>query len=108
MKASELRIGNVLDNGIVSSITKTCIWTETENIILFDEIEPIPLNEEWLTRLGFVDNEKYALHNIFIWYGNHIGIKGMLGIVKPFECKYVHQLQNLYFSLTGEELILKQ
>jgi hypothetical protein len=27
--------------------------------------------------------------------------------IKPFHLKYVHQLQNIYFALTGEELILK-
>ena len=48
------------------------------------------------------------MHNKFIWFRDHIGIKGMLGVIKPAECDYVHQLQNLYFALTGEELTIKE
>jgi len=48
-----------------------------------------------------------AEHNNIVWFDNHIGIKGMLGIVKPVECRYVHQLQNLFFAFTGTELELK-
>ena len=29
-------------------------------------------------------------------------------IALPITCKYVHQLQNLYFALTGEELTIKR
>lgn len=67
-------------------------------------LEPIPLTEDWLIKFGFKDSQKTEGHLLFNWYSDHIGIKGMLGMVKPYKCRYVHQLQNLYFALTGEEL----
>ncbi len=76
------------------------------------DFEPIPLTEEWLFKFGFhLDPYKnYELNNVFIhrltftldifedddWH--HI----------PVKLKYVHQLQGLYFYLTGEELTIKQ
>ena len=78
--------------------------------------EPIPLTEEWLVRFGFDKSERrtdwdYKLPisgiNLYSrfnkeWYFELDGI--YLGS-KP---KYVHQLQNLYCSLTGEELTLRE
>ena len=66
----------------------------------------IPITIDWLIRLGFKNNILTAAHNDFIWYSNHIGIKGMLGIVKPVDIQYVHQLQNLFYLLTGNEMVV--
>jgi len=81
-----------------------------------DSCKPIPLTEEWLLRFGFelkeavMDEKKYygwlnfSFHLdinfieksfFYHWMGGNIDIK------------YVHQLQNLYFALTGEELEIK-
>ena len=136
MKASELRIGNYVHlqndawdeyKNIPMSVTGVEItgpdkyFPESDSVInleikgsihTFNQcnefVIPIPLTEEWLERFGFENNEKTAEHNKFIWFKNHIGVSGMLGVVKPVECKYVHQLQNLYFALTGEELKLRE
>jgi hypothetical protein len=69
--------------------------------------EPIPLTEEWLLKFGFEEWDKNAwqkgfdlsIHKIdsIFWYNNN-GINVLI--------KYVHQLQNLCFALTGEELTL--
>jgi hypothetical protein len=76
---------------------------------------PIPLTEEWLVRLGFSKNkfknsigEHWGL-DVFIYdkYGLNI-ITSDEQIIFLSEIKYVHQLQNIYFALTGEELKLKQ
>ena len=80
----------------------------------FDEfIEPIPLTEEWLIKFGFELNYK---SNFSIKYGhienNMFSYKFNIPEDKSWleyhggaiECKHVHQLQNLYFYLTGEEL----
>lgn len=124
MKANELRIGNyIFDNEIVGSITKTCIWNENENIILFDEIEPIHLTEEWLIKFGFLKQEyryltKYYFylnllsHGEISFHNTEKGFKIDLGTTTGYHVgttniKYVHQLQNLYFALTGEELTIK-
>ena len=81
---------------------------------------PIPLTEEWLIKLGFEINgfSDYVLDNNGLLRllaggdntenagyvrmhqnGNWIGLNHI---------KYVHQLQNLYFARTGEELTIKQ
>lgn len=118
----ELRIGNYLEyngiNGIIYGLQSPFPRKEKRfnhkqlvtliiggmSTICLDECNPIPLTEEWLVKFGFFNNELKAEHNLFVWYENHIGIKGMLGIVKPCKCIYAHQLQNLYFALTGKEL----
>jgi hypothetical protein len=97
---------------------------------------PIPLTEEWLLKFGFIDDNKeerekyprvfthksYVLNKFGIVYEmdkskytltDSIGFE--LGEFSVFlnQCfvksiRYVHQLQNLYFIITGEELTLKQ
>jgi hypothetical protein len=71
--------------------------------------EPIPLTEEWLLKFGFErldtswirrDNPGFRIHNpsktnVFILF-NFMDVT----------IDYIHQLQNLYFALTGEELKL--
>lgn len=85
-------------------------------------IDPIPLSEEWLLRLGFTLN-KYQKQDLFYYslevlshgkisyYPNIKTIE--LGTTSGYnfgktEINYVHQLQNLLYSITGEELILKE
>ena len=78
----------------------------------FDLINPIPLTEEWLERFGFKEKSKwtfvlntpsgrmltYHLGTKIIHYGSDGYGSGEIN------CKYVHQLQNLYHALTGKEL----
>ena len=114
LSATELRIGNYHFYHIVDKLDERGEYDEICKIDADDfrilenfdcpEYKPIPLTEEWFLKFGFENSEKIAVHNRFVWYKDHIGIKGMLGVVKPVECKYVHQLQNLYFAMTGEEL----
>jgi len=123
MKANELRINNALlydgEVKIVSSIhsddTIRFYDKEKGSIGCFKIrnklIQPIPLTEEWLLRFCFkkVRYEKYAHekldklkaypHVIKDGYGFYIQ-----GAYTLPNIKYVHQLQNLYFALTGEEL----
>ena len=73
----------------------------------YKDLKGIPLTEEWLVRLGF---KKISPHGSIWKLGNfHVQDFIQLGI---YECnnhvkiKYIHQLQNLYFALTGEELKL--
>jgi hypothetical protein len=108
MKASELRIGNyVFKDGEIFSIQ--ILHISHTNI----GIEPIPLTEDWLLRFGFdkkiVDaeqnfyqvNEMVDIDDKVYWkfYRNNEGLSKL---------QYVHQLQNLYFALTGEELTIKE
>lgn len=71
---------------------------------------PIPLTEEWMLNFGFnvsegLFGESYTLNDISILTAT----KGNLCFCWDRfmkEIKYVHQLQNLYFALTGEEITL--
>lgn len=80
----------------------------------FDEfLKPIPLTVEWLDNLGF----KYFVQRSR--FEKRFSKRQVFGIVKNKDyyaadryihiskIEYVHQLQNLYFALTGEELKIK-
>jgi len=72
-----------------------------------EEAEPIPLTEEWLLKFGFYrgfgGEPKVEINkNISLSYNEgeiFIGDDIVLNHIK-----YIHQLQNLYFTLTGKEL----
>jgi len=71
-------------------------------------VEPIPLTEEWLVKFGFKRSStpnqltlgrfSYELSYSDLYYG----------LSRMGKCKYLHQLQNLYFALTQEELEIQQ
>jgi len=123
LQAAELRIGNLVNFNNIS-IGEVTVLNNTRNIGIVlengvyrdnnDLFKPIPLTEEWLVKLGLkqdtIDkywyfhptyNKFYPLYRRGVYWGfNGLG----LGVK---EIKYVHQLQNLYFALTGEELTVK-
>jgi len=84
-----------------------------------EEFEPIILTPEMLTRYGFEQSSHYL--NRFVYYKhqdeqflkidiNILEYKVSLSFADdqkvdlPLHYKFLHQLQNLYFALTGEEL----
>jgi hypothetical protein len=88
--------------------------------------KPIPLTEEWLLKFGFEkDESKDFMVNYHLKVNNDIFIQyeydfscalfadkkssiDELGVLpRHTNSKYVHQLQNLYYALIGEELIIK-
>jgi hypothetical protein len=107
---------------VIEYEAKDSSGTQVENpyMDVVSQYEPIPLTEEWLEKLGLT---KSTLDNDFEpnepkWYS---WIKGAFNLEIQenseiwFEVyshyihvKWVHQLQNLYFALTGEELTLKE
>jgi hypothetical protein len=110
MKANELRIGNWVC--IHSIDLQMCI--EDFNF-REDFFTPIPLTEEWLLKFGF--KKKYqtfefkglnidgtVVHFSFDKWRSEYDIENCDFTEIPAECKHVHQLQNLYFALTNEEL----
>ena len=122
MKASDLRIGNLF----IDNKTKTIISVIglTEEIITFSghfkndwQAEPIPLTEEWLLKFGFNKFQGMFVKTLRNGYqmmidktgtdsGNFRLIANDINGITYF--KHVHQLQNLYHSLTGEELTIKK
>lgn len=122
MKPTELRIGNLINRyfeGKYSSqdiCTIRDIWEihSSHNTDVFT-FEPIPLNENWLIKFGFeeeVKNIDSPMPRFVVWrkeiftyntiHGWWIDGKQISGL----KCEYVHQLQNLYFAITGDELKL--
>lgn len=115
MKASELRIGNWVDSGDhfgeiqVQVIQKDGInpfdWGQGNHCIHFYEsIKPIPLTEEWLMKFGFEKN--IGWDDMVYYILNGVDVYEMIDYYEYADAKikHVHQLQNLYFALTGEEL----
>ncbi len=102
-----------------------------------EDINGIPLTPEWLNRFGFgyvnnnleylslrINNDIRPLNKSYLsfdLYGDEPSIVGIWTEDHEDEdaddmdctwtyipnCKYVHQLPNLFFALTGEELTLK-
>jgi hypothetical protein len=129
MKANELRIGNLVmhyndlctvigyydDIFIAQSFDKIDFKSNVFNL------QPIPLTKEWLLKFGLIEyidfgvkmgtydkmplcGFTYSIHTkkvMIMHKGNSISHWLNINI------DYVHQLQNLYFALTGEELTFK-
>ena len=104
MEAKELRIGNLIqsrNNRIFEITLEDLQFIEAGSLC-----KPIPLTEEWLIKLGAkkdkIDNT-YYLPELEIMLPNFFRYK--TSMISRID--YVHQLQNLYFTLIGEELTLK-
>ena len=113
MKNTELRIGNLFKDkhNKIIKVIGLC-----ENDIYFSgsfelnwQAEPIPLTEQWLLDFGFKwKNHGLRIENICIrqfGFGYAIFLSNESYNFK-IELKHVHQLQNLYYALTGQELTL--
>ena len=118
MKASELRLGNWVEqpNDGVTRVTAVLndLQIKTETGYVDKYCRPIPLTEEWLLKFGFETWETEVSLQIYdFWqlYNLKIAIyKGNFYTdinAKKIFIKHVHQLQNLYFALTSEELTIK-
>lgn len=132
IKASELRVGNIVwesssftpgpddfDEIIVGAINDIdkVVLDNQNNIYQYDYLYPIPITAEWLLKLGFKWNADDKRH--FIQIGNTLYIEYDTDLdyfiapeswagSRPWNAvNHVHQLQNLYFALTGEELTIK-
>lgn len=122
MKAQELRIGNflVFSNGIqFDTVVKVnrrffssaCVEGGDENFTVSQYYKPILLTEQWLVMFGAIvyelDNGTNSPNQYRIGERLYVIREGS---IVDYGCsvviKYVHQLQNLYFALTGEELTL--
>ena len=72
------------------------------------EYKPIPLTEEWLLKFGFESDDEFIFEkDIRICKTKQGYVYFDFSVMDPIcDVKYVHQLQNLHFALTGEELEL--
>lgn len=126
MKPSELRIGNLVYGRSkkiaevdIYSLTIFAQW-EDSKYSQTPPFRPISLTEGWLLKFGFDwDKRNYLLKDLghakmeLGFFGGAYDKMTLLqkdnqmpfGLNHP---EYVHQLQNLYFTLTGEELTIKE
>jgi hypothetical protein len=120
MKSAELRVGNlIIDNEFPSIISEIIgisftdvVITQYSDSLKLTDTKPIPLTEEWLLKMGgkkvnnldwsimFGGIEFYCRYNKF-WYCS-IG-----SVYLSDRIQFVHQVQNLYFSITNQELTMK-
>ncbi|WP_462250479.1 hypothetical protein [Ekhidna sp.] len=120
MKPQELRIGNWVYRKGDNENMYEADWITIKEA---HNYRPIPITEEWLEKFGLVIEDIASLSDCFHWqiderwkvfiatdYGNK-GLALFLGDEAPIfsaKCEYIHQLQNLYYALTGEELKMKE
>ena len=121
MKASELRIENLVTwifpnrNSLENKIEIHNIEGITKNLVHirgsfygYDQIQPIPLTEEWLLRMGFEfktgwdDFKYYTLDGVELYLTNQ-GFEYDDQIIKT-----VHRAQNLFYTLRENELEIKE
>lgn len=111
IKPTELRIGNkVLIDGVENIIRGGAI-AAIETGYFKQKLEPIPLTEKWLLKFGFdgLTYDDELINGVKISFEErHDGWAYQLGLepdwLPAIGIDYVHQLQNLYFALTGKEL----
>lgn len=129
MKASELRIGNIVysqsevENGhhlpvlVIGIDTKHITYLSQNHHIhseirpfqvVPDQIYPIPLTKVWLENMRFLINYNFTIpgsNKIYYFYEDFdiLEVEGTF-TYRETKFKYVHQLQNLHFAITGLEL----
>lgn len=129
LKTSELRLGNYIqvEGKIckIDGIQPHWVWFDNISSSNMDNIEPIPLDSDWLLKLGLISsgNERQLLFELpkFIqekcqadsgykksafFFNNRHDINSYMDCQTRRAVKYVHEIQNLVFALTGEELTI--
>lgn len=121
MKATELRIGNYIEKSLKSgqgrSVIDKVTFTNLQRI--FEEsgsmnFNPIQLTEELLIKCGWGKGEydseytdNVSLKQEVLSYNVNsqmFCIETNCDVIEIKHIQYLHQLQNLYFALTGQEL----
>jgi hypothetical protein len=132
MKANELRIGNIVDLGsriakVIEIGYSSCVVVDLEKtqdtIEDYDRVQGLVLTDEWFEKWGFYKDGEYWSRGILDykfcfryrdWANNWAFYQEFTdspdpkddGIKYPisFDIQYVHQLQNLWYSLLHEEI----
>lgn len=129
MKAEDVRIGNY----VLSTLTQSPVkidWIGIKHLVdgnkqsVYDErnvYDPIQLTEQWLINFGFEktdqgdpDDEDTIWYKNFNLHQSYDGktfnfatyVRGSGSFKSGYGIHYVHQLQNLYHGITGQQLEL--
>ncbi len=132
MKTNELRIGNYVNvlhhkNDCpdpvkfniackIKAVFENAIVLMSNEYVELEYISAIPLTEEILLKCGFSESEMFFIRmrgfsirfKDKVWLGLTKSNNGWLTCSPHYDTclMYLHQLQNLYFALTNEELII--
>ena len=110
MDHKQLRIGNIINVWHEPSARWKEIKVSDGSVIDFignqddEESRGVPLTEAWLGKFGFREHYNVYDTDKMTLIRNPYSTEYMLELKKDLTIAYVHQLQNLYFTLTGEEL----
>lgn len=117
MNAQELRIGNFVEKSLKSGNGRSVINAiGCQDIVKIYEgtgsfnYAPIKMTEDIIVKCGFVEIFKSEMHatfyitdlSFYFWYNDgkqYVNFKGA-----HIDCTYIHELQNIYYCLTGKEL----
>ena len=112
MEPQEVRIGNLISfkglwNGRVSSIHESGVVKIKGNDGVFDieGFEPIDVTPQVMEKIGaapFPDGESTELNGHLFWFADCT--KEYVHKSSSVRLSSVHQLQNLFYALTGKEL----
>lgn len=124
MDSKSLRIGNLVtfntEHNIpteIKALFRDGVDASSRTKLNYNQIFPIYLETEWFEKLGFEWNLKrctYSLGDFHLtrWQDNEymIAYDGDASLPEAVvvTLDYVHQLQNLYYSLKHTDLIFKQ
>lgn len=126
MKASHFRLGdfaqdqngNVLEVAALEGDNIEFTVVDRSKFPLPDgwQAQPIPITQDWLLRLGFNKYDgkgSFYFHSILKWAKFHYNSRTNIcefavnNDASVFNVKYVHEVQNIFFSCTGVELQIK-
>ena len=125
MEAKHLRIGNIVSINGADVTIKSIEYNSAIDeyfVRIFEDfrqikvshLEPIPIIEELLLVFGFAKVDRidfgelkpcYAIFSLAVMIRHNSFFVDWIG--GNTEIKYINQLQNLYFALTGQELTIK-
>jgi len=122
MRIDELMIGNWVMikehfyKGVITCIDKEngIVKTDVEEFfepLTFEDIEPLPLTPEILEKAGFTLDAapqvpEWSCDGKFIFHDAHYEPVYSTRLLNEYdvEFKYVHELQNYFYTLTGKPL----
>ena len=121
MIQEELRIGNWVDTVYnipymkITEIKNSVVCGDNCKGMSYTSLKPIPLTGEILLKCGF---ESPYISDAYSRYYYHEEITGLFEIIHGevqysidsnivCEMGYLHQLQNLFYAITGKELEVK-
>lgn len=122
-KSGHVAVDSMNNKGINLEITDDGNWPELACHYItpeydFDELHGVELTEDILSKCGFIKNHNYGTDDDWYWSNGIIDLTDNLRLSLSDRCydsisvnsskkfKYLHELQNIQFALTGKELEL--